>query len=335
MKVVLELQDQPSNIKKVTVRHDIVIGRGAECNLRLSSPQVSRRHCFLRIGADGASLSDLDSSNGTTLNGKKLTSGKRYAVPNGAMISVGPVKFIAHVQSEVLASEVQVAVAGSQIQAEPPTDPVGPFGANDVGATIAGVPPEDGDRSSMDFAIEQGGGAATEDEPTADCVVADHALVKNSADELVVEVAAEGDEDETLLGGLPDAEMVPEAAVVEIPEEILQLSDEAIEVIEVEEVLEVEEILDDVEVLDDEVVEIEEVLEDELIDVVEEVDDVEILEIADEDEVLVVDEDDIIEVVDELEIVDDDEGRVTDSAPDSEVGDCVEDELKSFLKGLD
>ena len=88
MKVVLELQDQPSNIKKVTVRHDIVIGRGTECNLRLSAPQVSRRHCFLRIGADGASIADLDSSNGTTLNDRKLTSGKRYAVPDLSLIHI-------------------------------------------------------------------------------------------------------------------------------------------------------------------------------------------------------------------------------------------------------
>ena len=119
MKIVLELQDQPSNIRKVTIRHDIVIGRGAECNLRLSAPQVSRRHCFLRIGTDGAYISDLDSSNGTYLAGKRLSSGKRYTLDDGAILAVGPVKFVASVQADVAANEVlKVHVADNRIEAD-------------------------------------------------------------------------------------------------------------------------------------------------------------------------------------------------------------------------
>ena len=105
MKVVLELQDQPSNIRKVTVRHDIVIGRGADSNLRLSAPQVSRRHCFLRVSSSEVTVSDLDSCNGTYLNGKRITSGQRYPVSNGTILAVGPVKFIAHVSSDASSSE--------------------------------------------------------------------------------------------------------------------------------------------------------------------------------------------------------------------------------------
>jgi pSer/pThr/pTyr-binding forkhead associated (FHA) protein len=75
MKVVLELQEQLANVRRVTVRHDIVIGRGSDCNLRLSAPQMSRRHCFLRVGRDGVSVTDLDSSNGTYVDNKRIKPG--------------------------------------------------------------------------------------------------------------------------------------------------------------------------------------------------------------------------------------------------------------------
>ncbi len=106
MKVVLELQDQAANIKKITVRHDIVIGRGSDCNLRLSSPQVSRRHCFLRVGKDNASITDLDSSNGTYLEGKRLQSGKRFDLKDGSSLSIGPIRFLIRVRPEVIPGDV-------------------------------------------------------------------------------------------------------------------------------------------------------------------------------------------------------------------------------------
>jgi pSer/pThr/pTyr-binding forkhead associated (FHA) protein len=106
MKVVLELQDQPSNVRRITVRHDIVIGRGSDCNLRLSAPQISRRHCFLRVGRDGVSVTDLDSSNGTYLDGTRLKPGKREDVANGASLSLGPIRFIVHVRDEAVSAEV-------------------------------------------------------------------------------------------------------------------------------------------------------------------------------------------------------------------------------------
>ncbi|MCA9049743.1 MAG: FHA domain-containing protein [Planctomycetaceae bacterium] len=171
MKIVLELQDQPSNIRKVTVRHDIVIGRGADCNLRLSAPQVSRRHCFLRIGAEGAFVSDLDSSNGTYLNGRKLSSGKRYLLEDGAVLSVGPVKFIARVESDLPAGQKL------QIQADDKLEVVAadsvPAGADedrDFAATIAHPVQEQVPR--MNLSVEHAGPSAEEDEATADCVSA-------------------------------------------------------------------------------------------------------------------------------------------------------------------
>lgn len=170
MRVVLELQDQPSNIRKVTVRHDIVIGRGAECNLRLSAPQVSRRHCFLRIGTDGAFVSDLDSSNGTWLNGQKLTSGKRYRLDDGADLAIGPVRFIIRVLAETGTSPpLRIQVADQQIESDPAlaSAPLTESAAEDFSATVSADP------DAMDFSLEHGGPSADEDDATADYLSTD------------------------------------------------------------------------------------------------------------------------------------------------------------------
>ncbi|MDG1895214.1 MAG: FHA domain-containing protein [Fuerstiella sp.] len=214
MKVVLELQDQPSNIKKVTIRHDIVIGRGAECNLRLSAPQVSRRHCFLRIGTDGAYVSDLDSSNGTYLGGKRLSSGRRYTLSDGAVLAVGPVRFVASVRSEVSANEeLNVHVADNRIEAD--TGLAVDDSADDVNL-VAPVPdaPADEDRSMLNFGIEQAGAAADEDEPTTDYMSGD------GIDASVAEAAG------TLLPGLPDLGHAEEPETVADVNGGLEMADE-------------------------------------------------------------------------------------------------------------
>ena len=91
MKVILELQDQPANAKRVTVRHDIVIGRGSDCNLRLSTQQVSRRHCFLKVGRDEVSVTDLDSSNGVYVNAQRAT---KTELRDGDTIQIGDALFV-------------------------------------------------------------------------------------------------------------------------------------------------------------------------------------------------------------------------------------------------
>jgi len=100
MKVVLELSDQSSNIRTVIVRHDIVIGRGADCNLRIAAPQVSRRHCFLRIHDGRVTVTDLESCNGTWLDGEKTVPGKRYHLEDGMNLAVGPICFTARVTGD-------------------------------------------------------------------------------------------------------------------------------------------------------------------------------------------------------------------------------------------
>ena len=148
MKVILELVGQYSNIRCVTVRHDIVIGRGSECNLRVSAPQVSRRHCFLRISEGQVSVTDLESSNGTWLDGQRIVPGKRYFIEDGMMVAVGPVKFTARLTDENAVSTDDITPVRRAHNPALAPDPLAP--------------------ESMDFALEHAGDSAPEDEPTRD-----------------------------------------------------------------------------------------------------------------------------------------------------------------------
>jgi DNA-binding winged helix-turn-helix (wHTH) protein len=51
---------------------DHVLGRDDDLDVTLDFPTVSRRHARLTITRDGATLADLDSKNGTFVNGRRL-----------------------------------------------------------------------------------------------------------------------------------------------------------------------------------------------------------------------------------------------------------------------
>jgi hypothetical protein len=51
------------------------IGRNVTCDIILADVQVSRRHCILQVTAQGLRFRDLNSSNGITVNGKRVKEG--------------------------------------------------------------------------------------------------------------------------------------------------------------------------------------------------------------------------------------------------------------------
>lgn len=51
---------------------DVWLGRGAFCKIRISDPQLSRRHCSFRYDAGRLIVQDLDSQNGTRVNGQRI-----------------------------------------------------------------------------------------------------------------------------------------------------------------------------------------------------------------------------------------------------------------------
>lgn len=79
---------------EVELRQPItVIGRAADAGVRLADQAVSRHHAELRISDDGASVADLNSTNGTLLNGTRVTTA---ALVDGDELRVGETVLIFH-----------------------------------------------------------------------------------------------------------------------------------------------------------------------------------------------------------------------------------------------
>jgi pSer/pThr/pTyr-binding forkhead associated (FHA) protein len=68
------------------------VGRARGCVVRIPSPDVSRRHCVLRLKDGFVTVEDLASVNGTFLNGE-LVEGTVVVRP-GDRLEVGPVTFV-------------------------------------------------------------------------------------------------------------------------------------------------------------------------------------------------------------------------------------------------
>lgn len=93
MQVRLEVAHSKANVKKVVLRSDAVIGRSAECGLRIASSLVSRQHCQILLRDNQVFVRDLESSNGTFLNGAQVKPNVEVPVPPGSELSVGGVRF--------------------------------------------------------------------------------------------------------------------------------------------------------------------------------------------------------------------------------------------------
>jgi Protein of unknown function (DUF3662)/FHA domain len=74
--------------RHVIERRAVVLGRSRECDIVLDDRSVSRRHAELVRHGDGFLLRDLDSTNGSSVNGKRI---KEAAVEPGDDILLGTV----------------------------------------------------------------------------------------------------------------------------------------------------------------------------------------------------------------------------------------------------
>lgn len=73
----------PGNIK--------TIGRAPRADFIVDAPLVSRVHCRLTAGADALELKDLDSTNGTFVNGERVT---QVLLKGGDKVGVGRVELV-------------------------------------------------------------------------------------------------------------------------------------------------------------------------------------------------------------------------------------------------
>jgi pSer/pThr/pTyr-binding forkhead associated (FHA) protein len=93
MQITLTIKRGRTHTRTIELSHaETIIGRQKGCKLRIPSAEVSRRHCILSAQYGYVTVQDLDSANGTFLNGKRIA-GKRVVRPNDCL-EVGPLAFI-------------------------------------------------------------------------------------------------------------------------------------------------------------------------------------------------------------------------------------------------
>ena len=76
---------------------NLVFGRDEECGVQILDSKLSRAHFRLERKTEGVYLWDLDSTNGTFLNGKRVT--EAFIIPND-VITVGSTRLTLHVEGE-------------------------------------------------------------------------------------------------------------------------------------------------------------------------------------------------------------------------------------------
>jgi pSer/pThr/pTyr-binding forkhead associated (FHA) protein len=75
-----------------------VIGRRHSCDLCIPLISVSKKHCQLNHDGEVLKIRDLDSSNGTYLNGKRVD--KEAVVQAGNSIKIGPLTFVLQIDGK-------------------------------------------------------------------------------------------------------------------------------------------------------------------------------------------------------------------------------------------
>lgn len=93
MQASLQLLHRTANIQQIRLRPETSIGRAPECELRIASSQISRRHCRVLIENDRVYIEDLGSSNGTIVNGVLIAPHERVELSAGDEITIGPAQF--------------------------------------------------------------------------------------------------------------------------------------------------------------------------------------------------------------------------------------------------
>ncbi|MBN1371160.1 MAG: FHA domain-containing protein [Anaerolineaceae bacterium] len=93
----IELPDHTAK-KKVLGSSRVLIGRGAEADIQLAHHLVSRIHAALEPTPQGWVIRDLNSSNGTFLNGKRLEI--PHPLKPGEIIQIGDCRIIFRVEKD-------------------------------------------------------------------------------------------------------------------------------------------------------------------------------------------------------------------------------------------
>ena len=98
MDVNLVLFKKDGSQKAFSVPSDnTIIGRRHDCDLCIPLMIISKRHCELNQNKEAVKIRDLDSRNGTFLNGKRIN---ETTVKAGDYIRIGPLTFLLQIDGK-------------------------------------------------------------------------------------------------------------------------------------------------------------------------------------------------------------------------------------------
>lgn len=122
-----------------------VIGRDVSCQVRIPKPDVSREHCEILVAPGRVAMRDLGSSNGSFVNGERVSEAQLSA---GDMVGIGSCFFVVQVDGSPSEDEAieHVRALARSAQADGGAD------ASEIDDEFAGLGALSSDDSSvMDF----------------------------------------------------------------------------------------------------------------------------------------------------------------------------------------
>jgi hypothetical protein len=87
-RVLVVTRDGASELRVALGNVPLVIGRAPSSGLVLAAHEVSRAHCRIAAAGDSVSLADLESTNGTFVEGRRIAG--TIDLPEGTVVQIGP-----------------------------------------------------------------------------------------------------------------------------------------------------------------------------------------------------------------------------------------------------
>jgi len=136
-RLIVRRGPQPNQIYPLD-KSIVTLGRDITNDIVINDPEVSRHHCRLTQGGGGFTMEDLGSTNGTFINGQRLT-GARPLAP-GDMVGLGETVTLAY-ESAVMGVPAEPRQASTMVGGSAPADygvrPAGNYGQQQPGGPSA------------------------------------------------------------------------------------------------------------------------------------------------------------------------------------------------------
>jgi len=108
-----------TNVQEVRLKGRTLVGRVSECDLRVLSQAVSRKHCEIFERDDKLVVRDLGSTNGTAVNGTLVD---EQVLEPGDLLTIGPLEFTVIYQPPTEIESEKTRAAGVQTEELPDLD---------------------------------------------------------------------------------------------------------------------------------------------------------------------------------------------------------------------